>query len=74
MLPRLVAGATLALAGATSAPDPRMLMREVELAVEHGHDQAAAVRALLVAAGFEAVGSRRDLAGLERITFGRLPA
>ena len=36
------------------------------LLLEHGHDQAAAVRTLLTAAGFEAVQSRPDLAGIER--------
>ncbi|HEY0293616.1 MAG TPA: peptide chain release factor N(5)-glutamine methyltransferase [Hansschlegelia sp.] len=38
--------------------------------VEHGHDQAAAVRALFVAASLENVASRRDIAGIERISFG----
>ena len=41
------------------------------LAVEHGHDQAGAVRASFVAAGFVDVTSQRDLAGIERVTFGR---
>jgi release factor glutamine methyltransferase len=41
------------------------------LLLEHGFDQAAAVRALLDAAGFEDVETRRDLAGLERVTGGR---
>jgi len=39
--------------------------------LEHGHDQAATVRELLMTAGFEAVASRRDLAGIERISGGR---
>jgi release factor glutamine methyltransferase len=43
------------------------------LLMEHGYDQAAAVRALLVAAGLADVGSARDLAGIERVTFGRRP-
>lgn len=43
------------------------------LLLEHGHDQAAAVRALLQALGFEAVGSRRDLAGIDRCSGGRWP-
>ena len=43
------------------------------LALEHGHTQAAAVRALLVAKGYVAVNSRRDLGGHERVTFGQLP-
>ena len=41
------------------------------LLLEHGHDQAAAVRALLAAAGFEAVQSRPDLAGIERCSGAR---
>ncbi|MEO7390539.1 MAG: peptide chain release factor N(5)-glutamine methyltransferase [Ramlibacter sp.] len=36
------------------------------LLLEHGYDQAGAVRDLLSAKGFEAVASRRDLAGIER--------
>ena len=41
------------------------------LLLEHGWDQAAAVRALLAQAGFAEVGSRRDLAGIERCSGGR---
>ena len=41
------------------------------LLLEHGHDQAAAVRALLEGRGFEAVASRTDLAGIERCSGGR---
>ena len=41
------------------------------LLLEHGWDQAAAVRELLLAAGFADVVSRRDLAGIERCTGGR---
>lgn len=47
------------------------------IAFEHGHDQGQAVRRLLRGAGLEAIETRRDLAGLERITLGRsgnLPA
>ncbi|WP_420223700.1 peptide chain release factor N(5)-glutamine methyltransferase [Pigmentiphaga litoralis] len=40
--------------------------------LEHGWDQAAAVRELLVAAGFQRVGSRRDLSDIERISGGYL--
>ncbi len=40
---------------------------------EHGWDQAEAVQALLRAAGFEAVSSRRDLGGQPRCTGGRRP-
>jgi release factor glutamine methyltransferase len=38
--------------------------------LEHGYDQAAAVRALLVDQGFTAVRSAQDLAGVERISGG----
>ena len=41
------------------------------LLLEHGWEQAAAVRGLLAAAGFTAVASRRDLAGIERCSGGR---
>jgi release factor glutamine methyltransferase len=44
------------------------------LLLEHGYDQANAVRALLRDAGFVEVLSRRDLAGVERCSGGRLPA
>jgi release factor glutamine methyltransferase len=43
------------------------------LLLEHGHDQATAVRELLANAGFEAVSSRCDLAGIERCSGGRWP-
>lgn len=41
------------------------------LLLEHGWDQAPAVRALLGAAGFREVASRRDLAGHERCSGGK---
>ncbi len=41
--------------------------------LEHGHDQAPAVRGLLAAADFNSVESRTDLAGIERISGGRRP-
>ena len=41
------------------------------LLLEHGWDQAGAVRGLLAAAGFGSVGSRMDLAGLERCSGGQ---
>ena len=44
------------------------------LLLEHGFEQGAAVRELLRGAGFEAVETRVDLAGLERISFARNPA
>ncbi len=44
------------------------------LLLEHGHDQAQAVRTLLLAQGFLDVGSRTDLAGIERCSGGRWPS
>ena len=44
------------------------------LLLEHGYDQAAAVRALLADAGFSDPQSRRDLAGIERCSGGRWPS
>lgn len=44
------------------------------LLMEHGHDQAEAVRALLAGAGFVDVQSRTDLAGVQRCSGGRRPA
>lgn len=41
------------------------------LLIEHGYDQAAAVRQLLGRAGFDEVGSHRDLAAIERVTGGK---
>jgi release factor glutamine methyltransferase len=40
------------------------------LLLEHGHDQAQAVRALLTQAGYTQTQSRRDLAGIERCSAG----
>ncbi len=42
------------------------------LLLEHGYDQAGAVRALLAARGFGEVQSWRDLSGIERVSGGRL--
>lgn len=44
------------------------------LLLEHGYDQAEAVRGLLRAAGFATVDSRRDLGGHERISLGQWSA
>ena len=41
------------------------------LLFEHGYDQAAACRALLEKAGYAAVASNTDLAGIERVTLGQ---
>jgi len=43
------------------------------LLMEHGYDQAAAVRDLLAAAGYSEVRSWQDLAGIERASGGRRP-
>lgn len=52
---------------------PEHLLPSAWLLLEHGHDQAPAVQGLLRAAGFEAVQTRADLAGLPRCTGGHLP-
>ncbi|MDO8719189.1 MAG: peptide chain release factor N(5)-glutamine methyltransferase [Polaromonas sp.] len=44
------------------------------LLLEHGYDQADAVRQLLAEQGFIQVQSRRDLAGIERCSGGQWPA
>lgn len=56
---RIVAGA-----GAHLEPGGWLLM-------EHGYDQAAAVRELLRSAGWVEIFSERDLAGIERVSGGR---
>ncbi|EJN08967.1 peptide chain release factor N(5)-glutamine methyltransferase [Herbaspirillum sp. YR522] len=48
------------------------LVQDGWLLMEHGYDQAAAVRALLDRSGFCEVQSWRDLAGIERVSGGRL--
>jgi release factor glutamine methyltransferase len=58
--------AVTAGAAARLAPGGRLLL-------EHGTAQGAAVRALLAAAGFERIETRRDLAGHERVTEGARP-
>lgn len=70
-------------AALTSGPDGLEALREIVggaaghlapggwLLLEHGFDQADAVQALLAAAGFEPVASRRDLGGQLRCTGGR---
>lgn len=42
------------------------------LVLEHGADQGRAVHALFVEAGYERIETRRDLAGLDRFTLGRV--
>ena len=61
-LRRIVAGA------------PAHLLPGAWLLLEHGHDQAEAVQALLVAEGFDAPQTRLDLAVLPRCTGARWPA
>lgn len=65
--------------GADGLDDLRLIIAQASnwltangwLLLEHGYDQAAAVRELLVQAGFHQVRSRRDLAGIERCSGGQ---
>jgi release factor glutamine methyltransferase len=67
------------VSGADGLDDLRMLISSAPLhlaaggwlLLEHGWDQTATVRGLLAAAGFGQVGSRCDLAGIERCSGGR---
>lgn len=67
------------VAGADGLDDIRLIIQQAAdylevggwLLLEHGFDQAAAVRGLLQLRGFRAVESRRDLGGHERISLGR---
>ncbi|SIT35691.1 N5-glutamine methyltransferase, modifies release factors RF-1 and RF-2 [Paraburkholderia piptadeniae] len=52
---------------------PPRLARDGVLWMEHGYDQAEAVREILAAQGFADVRSECDLAGIERISGGRWP-
>jgi len=73
--------ATALTAGPDGLDDIRQIVTQAPAALhpggwlllEHGHDQAAAVRELLAARGFETVGSHTDLAGIERCSGGRWP-
>jgi release factor glutamine methyltransferase len=56
------------------AQAPQHLNPRGWLLLEHGYDQAAAVRELLAKHDFEQIESREDLGGHERITLGRLCA
>ncbi|MCT8162568.1 MULTISPECIES: peptide chain release factor N(5)-glutamine methyltransferase [unclassified Pseudomonas] len=85
--PHLVAGdvrfepSSALVAGSDGLDDLRLIVAQApghllpggRLLLEHGYDQAEAVRQLLTAHGFVEVVSRRDLGGHERITLGRLP-
>lgn len=53
---------------------PKHLKTDGWLLMEHGYDQSAAVRELLVQRGFAEVQSWRDLAGIERVSGGKLVA
>jgi release factor glutamine methyltransferase len=67
------------VAGADGLDDIRLIIQQAPgylhaggwLLLEHGFDQAPAVRQLLAERGFSAVDSRRDLGGHERISLGR---
>ena len=67
----LVAGATglEALEIIVAGAPPHLATRGM-LLVEHGFDQAAAVRKMLNRAGFSNIRTLRDLAGHERVSFG----
>jgi len=85
--PHLVAGdvrfepSSALVAGVDGLDDLRVIITQAPqyldvggwLLLEHGYDQAAAVRDLMANQGFERVHSRKDLGGHERITLGRLP-
>lgn len=51
---------------------PAHLYPDGWLLLEHGYDQAETVRELLQQAGFKAVFSERDLAGIERVSGGQI--
>jgi release factor glutamine methyltransferase len=71
--------ATALVAGPDGLADIRTIVTQTAshlrpggwLLLEHGFDQAGAVRELLAAAGFGSVTSRRDLAGIERCSGGQ---
>ncbi|WP_068635505.1 peptide chain release factor N(5)-glutamine methyltransferase [Thauera butanivorans] len=50
---------------------PARLADGGRLFLEHGYDQAAAVRSLLADAGFAEIASWKDIAGIERVSGGR---
>jgi len=56
-----------------AADAPAWLKPSGWLLMEHGYDQAEAVRELLAANGFAAVQSWKDLAGMERVSGGIFP-
>ncbi|NER60818.1 peptide chain release factor N(5)-glutamine methyltransferase [Pseudomonas sp. MAFF212428] len=84
--PHLVAGdvrfepSSALVAGSDGLDDLRLIIAQAAqhllpggwLLLEHGYDQAAAVRELLAGHAFEQIESRVDLGGHERISLGRL--
>jgi len=72
--------ASALVAGADGLDDLRLIIAQAPkhleadgwLMLEHGYDQAEAVRELLSAQGFSEVHSRTDLGGHQRISLGRL--
>jgi release factor glutamine methyltransferase len=82
--PHLAALAAEPKQALVSGPDGLDAMREIArtaprnlapggwLLLEHGHDQADEVCRLLQTAGFHRVGSRKDLAGMDRCSGGRV--
>jgi len=68
----VAAGAGLADLDAIVAGAPAWLADDGWLLLEHGYRQGEAVRALLREAGFSGIETRRDLAGQERVSGGRL--
>lgn len=72
--PALASGSDgLAAIRAIVAEAPRCLKPHGLIALEHGWDQAGAVRRLLSAHQFEAIATRCDLAGHERVTHALQP-
>ena len=69
-------------AGADGLDDIRRIIQQAPahllpggwLLLEHGYDQAEQVRELLLLQGFLQIGSRHDLAGIERCSGGKRPA
>jgi release factor glutamine methyltransferase len=56
------------------APEAAICLRRGGLlALEHGYDQGAAVRAIFARHGYSGIETRRDLAGHERVTLGVAP-
>lgn len=53
-------------------PAPDHLQPHGWLLLEHGFEQGEAVRQLLTEAGFQQISTHKDLAGLERVTEGRI--